>query len=227
MTNSCPDCGSSIEFEEHEVRLRTGKCPACAQEFAFVEGTLVSSSLGHAGSSSSDQARKGPAAGPGAPECEECGAPLTFRARKDGALEAICEDCEVTTVYFTDRRPPSSGRDRSDRFEGGPPRGRPCRQCGAPLRFSTDDDGNLVGECDACGNRFVLPPRNRGGGQPFDRRRGGRDGRRDYRSSGEGRRSGPAYGKDRGRRPYRKGSGARAEASDAEPRRTRRRRWDT
>ena len=88
--------------------------------------------------------------------------------------------------------------------EGGPmrsagPRARPCRECGAPLRFSTGPDGAISGECDACGNKFTLPPKRegfRGGsrGPPF-RNRG-------YSTSFRGRRD-PAFRRGPGaaRRP--------------------------
>jgi len=214
MTNSCPDCGTSMEYEQHEVRLRTGTCPSCAKEFAFVEGTAVSSKLGAPpeGSSSEEDAGGGVAVERG-PECETCGAPLAFREGKGGTLEVVCADCETTTVFVPQQSAPRLERireDRPQRFERPPrpggfdaegPRGRPCRKCGATLRFSTGEDGNLVGECESCGNRFTLPPRDdsgagRGrpsygrsnfrpssGGRPPYRGRGGYGGGRSYRPS--------------------------------------------
>jgi DNA-directed RNA polymerase subunit M/transcription elongation factor TFIIS len=218
MANSCPECGTSMEFEQHDVHLRTGTCPSCAKEFAFVEGTTVSARLGSPPSGSSVPSEGGPEVSEGAeggPECEECGALLAFREGKDGSLEAVCADCNTTTVFVPqeatrremvyerpgrERERPERVRERPERFEAGAPRGRPCRKCGAPLRFSTGDDGNLVGECDACGNRFTLPPRaGGGGGGGWGGRGGPRYGRRDFRP-GPGAR--PSY---RGREGYRGG----------------------
>ena len=98
------------------------------------------------------------------------------------------------------------------------PRSRPCRQCGAPLRFTTNEEGLLVGECEACGNRFTLPPRTEGG-----RREGGFG--RDDRGS-RGRRFGPPSGRSKGGRSYApRGRSFRRYDSDEAPRdRDRRRR---
>jgi len=138
-----------MDFEQHEARLRTGTCPACAKEFAFVEGTTVSSRLGSPPSGPASPADEGVSASAGVeggPECDECGSPLSFREGKGGSLEVVCPDCETTTVFVPKRESarPERERERPEGFDGGAPRGRPCRKCGAPLRFSTGDDGLLV-----------------------------------------------------------------------------------
>jgi len=158
----------------------------------------------------------------GGPECEECGSLLAFREGKNGSLDAVCADCGTTTVYVPQRAPgrpemvfeppergrerPERGRERPERFDGGAPRGRPCRKCGAPLRFSTGDDGNLVGECDSCGNRFTLPPRadgGGGGGGGWGSRGAPRYGRREFRPSAGGRPPYRGRSGDRTGRPFR------------------------
>jgi len=241
MANTCPDCGTSMDFEQHEVRLRTGTCPSCAKEFAFVEGTTVSArfSAPPAGAPSEDGAAVAEAI-EGGPECDVCGSVLSFREGKAGSYEVVCADCETTTVLVPQRaalrleriegpeRPerPTRERERPARFDGEAPRGRPCRKCGAPLRFSTGDDGNLVGECDACGNRFSLPPRDDSGGGGRGDRGGARYGRREFRP---GQSSRPAYrgrgGGGGGGRPFR-GSDRRGppRSDDDDDRRKRRRR---
>lgn len=186
MASTCPDCGASIVFEQHDVHLRTGVCPACAKEFAFVEGAAVSSRLGTPPEGVEDEeAGEAVAPVPGGPECEDCGSPLTFRSGHGGSIEVTCGECETTTVYV---RKPEHGRpDRGPppRFDEEAPRGRPCRRCGAPLRFSTGENGFLVGECESCGNRFTLPPRagpGRGRGFGGPRRYGQSDFRRGSRT---------------------------------------------
>jgi ssDNA-binding Zn-finger/Zn-ribbon topoisomerase 1 len=230
MGNTCPNCGTSMEFEEHEVRLRTGTCPSCTKEFAFVEGATVSSRLRAPPSGPEGRPEATSAAGEaveGGPECDECGSPLSFRAGKAGGIEAVCPECETTTVFVPQRSAPRFERaperfERAPRFESSEtegPRSRPCRKCGAPLRFSTGDDGMLVGECESCGNRFTLPPREeRGGGGG---RGGPRFGRREYRP-GPGSR--PPF-RGRGGRPFR-GSDRRGppRSDDDDNRRKRRRR---
>jgi len=173
-----------MEFEQHDVHLRTGVCPACAKEFAFVEGAAVSSRLGTPPAGVAVEAEEegeGITAPSGGPECEECGSPLTFREGQRGSIEATCGECETTTIYIPRPERARPDRERRPRSEEEMPRGRPCRRCGAPLRFSTGEDGLLVGECESCGNRFTLPPRpdrGRGGGFAGPRRYGGGDFRR-------------------------------------------------
>jgi len=227
MTNSCPDCGASIEYEQREVRLRTGVCPSCTKEFAFLEGATVSSRLGAlpAGAEPETGARASEAvAGEGGPECDECGSPLAFREGRDGSLEVICSECETTTVFVPKSEAAPPRRERPTRFDEDVPRGRPCRKCGAPLRFSTGDDGMLVGECEACGNRFTLPPRPEGGGG--DRRFGGnpRYGRPDFRRGPGGRPPYRGRGGSRDERPFRRSDRPGPPRYDSEDRRRKRRR---
>jgi len=173
MASVCPSCGAEMEFSERSVVLRAGTCPSCAKEVAYVEGATLTDHLPAIGETSDATPVGVPVrVAEDGPTCEECGAPLEFRAGRGGRLLAVCTDCEATITYRAERgsdveeaagRPArSAGRGAA---EG--PRGRPCRKCGAPLRFTTDDEGLLVGECDSCGNRFTLPPRpqsNRGRG---------------------------------------------------------------
>jgi uncharacterized Zn finger protein (UPF0148 family) len=222
-----------MDFEQREVHLRTGTCPSCSKEFAFVEGATVSrlAPVGSPDSGDSDEATAAATVTAGGPECETCGAPLAFREGTGGSLEVVCADCETTTVFVPQRAPgrPERIRERAPRFDdAGPPRGRPCRKCGAPLRFSTGEDGNLVGECDSCGNRFTLPPREGNGGDR-PRGRGGppRYGRRDFRPSSGGRPPYRGRGGDREGRPFRRTDrGASPRFDDDDARRKRRRRDD-
>jgi hypothetical protein len=234
MPTPCPSCGAEMEFAERAVVLRTGTCPSCAKEFAYVEGTTLSAHL--------PPEEEGSGATPvGAPvvvegealECDDCGGPLQVRAGRSGELLVVCEDCETTTAYRAqgaetqpEDRPRRDRRPVPESREG--PRSRPCRRCGAPLRFTTGDDGMLVGECDSCGNRFTLPPRGGAGresgfrGPPRGRygspRGRGRPGDRPfYRDRAEGRDT--RYGDARRRPPAR-------EDRDEQVRRRRRRRDD-
>lgn len=225
MTSTCPDCGASMEFEQRDVRLRTGVCPGCAKEFAFVEGAEVSSRLrvpspGTEGEAE-EEGNEAATAAPGGPECEECGSPLTFREGHRGSIEAVCEECKTTTVYVPRSGRPPPEREHPPRLEEEGPRGRPCRRCGSPLQFSTGEDGLLVGECASCGNRFTLPPRpDRGRGYGGPSRYGGGDFRRgpgartSFRDRG-GRRSSRPF-----RRPDRR---ERSDFDDRERSRKRRR----
>jgi DNA-directed RNA polymerase subunit RPC12/RpoP len=209
MASSCPDCGSAVEYTDREVRLRTGTCAACGHEFTFVVGTAIEIGEVPGPSEAVASGEAATSAVPG-PECADCGTTLVFRARPDGSLEASCEECESTTLFVpsspgaergspgfpTEERRPSRGRPpREDRDSSMGPRGRPCRQCGAPLRFTTNDEGSLVGECDSCGNKFILPPREFSGGRgrPSDR--------------GPSRSGGGRYGPPRGRPSYNRGPG--------------------
>ena len=200
MTNTCPDCGASMELEQREVRLRTGVCPSCAKEFAFVEGTTVSAHLGAPPAAAEGEAgdeENVREVVEGGPECDECGSPFQFREGARGSIIAVCPECETSTEFVPKPERPLPSKREPSRFEGPAPRGRPCRQCGAPLTFSTGEDGLLVGECASCGNRFTLPPRPEGG------RGGGRYGgapsfgRRDFRRGGGGGRPYTGRGGDR------------------------------
>ncbi|MCI4346361.1 MAG: hypothetical protein L3K07_06365, partial [Thermoplasmata archaeon] len=178
---ACPSCGTTLEYERSPAELETATCATCERQFTLVTpgagpATLVSEST------------EEPAAAPGVvgPECEECGEPMQVEFKGASKVSLTCEDCARTvTLVPSDgvaAAPPRFERiERSERPERreegrGAPRAtasRPCRQCGAPLRFSTDDDGNTVGECESCGNRFTLPPREGGGRGGGSFRKGG------------------------------------------------------
>lgn len=230
MPSSCPACGVEMEFTDRSVVLRAGTCPSCQKAFAFVEGATLSEHLG-------PEAEEGEATPVGvplrvsenAPECEDCGSPLTFRSGRGGTVLADCTECETTTVYRlesgateareTERRRPS-GEGLPER---GGPRGRPCRKCGAPLRFSTGEDGLLVGECESCGNRFTLPPRGGGGRGGYGGQGRSPYGSRDFRASRGGR---PPF-RDRGpggSRPFRRRDRRARPRDDEDEGRRRRRR---
>lgn len=233
MTSTCPECGSSMEFEQREVRLLSGTCPSCSKEFAFVEGATVSSRLSSvAPRPSRPTVEEGPEgeAVEGGPRCEECGSPLTFRAGQRGSLEAICTDCDATTTFVPQGNAPRGawGRERRPRPlppEEAAPRGRPCRKCGATLAFSTDEEGNLVGECASCGNRFTLPPRS-GPGGGYRRSPWGRDFTRrdDVRTPRRGRPPYRGARGNRGSRPFPDADRPRSPRFDEDLRRKRRRR---
>lgn len=164
MPDACPDCGAEVAFEVRAAQVRTGTCAACHHAFAIVGS---SEEFVPEGGLAPPRAESAPAPS-GGPECEECGGPLVIRSTLDGGLEATCSTCETRAVFVpadavaraptNDRRPPRGPRpDRVGSPYGRP--ARPCRECGGPLRFSTDPEGRVVGECGSCGNRFVLPPR--------------------------------------------------------------------
>ncbi|MCI4363658.1 MAG: hypothetical protein L3K13_05065 [Thermoplasmata archaeon] len=189
---ACPSCGSTLEYEHSPAELETATCATCERQFTLVTpgtgpATLVSEST------------EEPAAGPGlvGPECEECGEPMQVEFKGSSRVSLTCEECSRTVTLLPSEGPaaPAPRFERIERREGsrGPPRAsvsRPCRQCGAPLRFSTDDDGNTVGECEACGNRFTLPPRENGGRGGGSFRKGGFRPRPDGGGGGYGRRAG-------------------------------------
>lgn len=232
VEKSCPACGASTSVAEETVPLLRGSCAACGRAFTILtEPLLVAGGAPPA---------EGPAPGeePGAGSfpaipCRVCGGTLTWRAEGDGDLEARCAACSTTFAYVLAGRPPEREersfppRGRFPRKERGgpePSRARPCRECGGPLRFSTDDDGNVTGECESCGNRFTLPPRRGFGPARAGRGRFDRSDRPPFRRGGR-------YGGDRsedrprfrsGRPPFRPRE--RDEESDDYPKNRRRRR---
>ena len=221
MPSSCPDCGAEMEFAEQEVRLRTGRCGACGHDFALLEGAALPTPLpgGTGGATPAAEAEIT------LPECAECGSPLALRTRRDGSIEARCDECEASTIYVPRGKAEEEEGARPRRFApSGPgvPRGRPCRQCGAPLRFTTNEEGLLVGECDACGNRFTLPPREGRGGEGRRFSRGGGPRGRPYGDRrGRPRWGGPPRGEGRRARGNRSDS-FDADEGDRRPRRRRR-----
>jgi phage FluMu protein Com len=231
MARSCPDCGHDVEYAEADARILTATCEGCGKALTVVAGIELTPGTGAA-------AAAAPAApSPDGPRCEECDTVLIVRSGAAGSLEAECPECETTLTFV---RPSETEGDDDERPSAPAPRpaprgdfrraprrddsnfdrapARPCRQCGAPLRFSTGPDGGVVGECDACGNRFSLPPRREGGGfRDGPRNRGPPRGR----YGGSGGRDGPP------RRPYgRPPTRSRPRDDDDDSRRRRRRRDD-
>ncbi len=218
--------------------MLTGTCADCHRVTTLVEGPLP---LGTAAPAGGEEVPGAESPSPGAvgPECAECGSPLTIAAREDGMLTVSCSECETITTFVPEgSAPPPPPRERSDRYDRprrredagereGPP-ARPCRQCGAPLKFTTNDEGVLTGECAACGNRFTLPPRrdsgfgrDRGGGGRYESRGPPRYGRRPGGYSGGGSGGRPRYGGSSGGYPRRDESSER-DSSDDDARRKRR-----
>ncbi len=208
MADACPDCGSEVTYEVRTARVRSGTCGACHHAFAIVDGAETFLPAG--APSATPEGVVVPGDGP---ECDECGGPLTIRATLDGGLEASCPECETRSVFVPaeaagrsppepSERPRAPRSDRPGRDFGRPP-ARPCRECGGPLRFSTDDEGRVVGECASCGNRFVLPPRRddarRGPPRFVPRPGGGYSPRYPRDRAGPPGRGKPRYG-ERGRR---------------------------
>ena len=224
--------------------MLTGTCADCHRVTTLVEGPLP---MGTPVASAGEEAPAGaavPTAAEG-PECAECGSILAITARDDGMLEVACAECETTTTFVPEgSAPPRAPAERSDRYERperprrrddsggeGMSNARPCRQCGAPLKFTTDAEGVLTGECTSCGNRFTLPPRrdgapgrgDRGGGDRYSSRGPPRYGRKPGGWSGGGGGSGgrPRYGGSSG--GYRRREESRDEgSSDGDDRRKRR-----
>ena len=218
--STCPGCGAEVEYAVQEARVLTGTCPDCHRVTTLVEGTLP---LGTADPSTAPEAAPAAASPTTGPECADCGGILAVTAGDDGTLEVTCAECETTTTFVPQGSPPprSPAPDRYERprrreMPGGEgPRSRPCRQCGAPLTFTTDENGNLTGECASCGNRFTLPPRrdgppgrDRGSGGRFGDRGPPRYGRDSRGFSGAGRGGRPRYGGS--------GGGYRRRDSDSE-----------
>lgn len=189
LNGTCSQCGRAHTIFEHPPGSGSG---------------AESSGLEGAGSSAeevrrSDRIEVALPAGDG-PTCGACGSLLMFRAAAGRGVDATCSGCGLTSSYVpvgSDDAGPR--RMRPTRSAGGPDesrgaplsRARPCRECGGPLRFSTNPDGTISGECSACGNRFTLPPR--------------RDSERGPDSRGPprfGRRPGPPYGGRGGPRRY-------------------------
>lgn len=238
--STCPGCGAEVSYAVQETRVLTGTCADCHRVTTLVEGPLpMGTAVATGGEEAPTAGESSPAAG--GPECAECGSPLSISAREDGMLEVHCAECETTTTFVPEgSAPPPPPRERSERYERprqrddsrgeGASNARPCRQCGAPLKFTTDDEGVLTGECSSCGNRFTLPPRRdsgsgrdeRGGGGRYGSRGPPRYGRKPGGWSGGGGSGGrPRYGGSSGGYRRREG-GADEGTSDDDTRRRRR-----
>jgi len=190
MSASCPHCGGATNFTVQDARLLRGTCPDCGVTSTVVQevtgGQLPEAPEGTSPLSASPAPAAAGPTSPEGPPCPTCGTALVLRSWSAVSVEADCTSCGSTTRYRTlsgDRdfeRPVEHGRrPRGSDVEEREPRGRPCRECGGTLRFSTDAAGVLTGECAQCGNRFTLPPRrdfDRRSGPPRDRGSGARDG---------------------------------------------------
>lgn len=180
MPASCPDCGAQVEYVAEPARLLTGTCGTCHHEFTIVGGHLDVKAGPRVGSREEGGAPhngEGLSASAG-PTCPDCGAPTVLTVTSSRSIESRCADCDSTYMFVLSdgSRPPPTREPRSDRGwrDSGerrmPSASRPCRQCGAPLTFTTGEDGLLTGECTQCGNRFTLPARRDSGGPRNDRR---------------------------------------------------------
>jgi hypothetical protein len=163
VSNSCPDCGSQVEFSSQPAQLLTGSCAACGHSFTLFQGTVAPGTGGAAPT---------PVGSPSGPPCGACGATLALTP-SDHGFEAVCTGCSSTFHFVLQsdeeeapvRRPMGRGSYRREEPSGfAPPRARPCRECGGPLQFTTSPEGLVTGTCGSCGNRFTLPPRREGGG---------------------------------------------------------------
>jgi hypothetical protein len=242
MTTACPSCGSAAPSRTREARVLYGTCTACGSSFTIVHNPPdPDAPTGEGGETSPDSAsgRSGaivsgftpvPALASG-PRCSTCGNPLAIRSATSTSLDLACGVCSTSTTYVAamaelpHRSGLRTGGGRApseDRPRAGPPRSRPCRECGGDLRFSAQPDGTVAGECSECGNRFTLPPRRAYArdDRPPSRPRG------DYR--GGFRSSGPGYSRGRSGPPrafrvaYRRRPSG--DSDEADPRTNRRRR---
>ncbi len=241
MTSTCPDCGTAVEVSVRSARMMSGTCPDCGRPMLVIQeiSPLAGDEAAAEGTTVVAPGVSPPA--PDGPTCGKCHAPVGFRSTDEEGIEAVCRSCGTTVAYVLaeadreapsyppsdrGRRPPPRPRDRE--FGSAPPT-RPCRECGGALRFSTNPDGTVAGECSSCGNRFSLPPRSEGrgrgggGGWSGDRRGGGgfRPGGRREWTPGGGRGRGPPDGGFRRRPSFR-----RADSGDRDDRRRRRPRDD-
>lgn len=189
MSTSCPSCGAAAEFESLPARLFRGHCGSCGGSFTIAQegapgepgSAAASVEAGAAGPSAPSPARAGPAL-----LCPDCEEPLEVRARSGTSLETSCASCGTVVRYVLERPSewapprggPAAGPERGrGRAPMGGPAARPCRECGGPLSFSTDEQGNVTGTCSSCGNTFTLPPRREGARPGFGPRRPGPGGR--------------------------------------------------
>ncbi len=172
METVCLDCGTEVEVDERPTRLFAGECSGCGKPVTVLQAAPVGPAPAPAAGAPAegkDEADGGEAR-PAGPPCGSCGAPLLLAAGPEGSVQGSCDDCGATFAFLLEgppRRPRSFERGpRGPRDDAGPPRSRPCRECGGPLTFSTDAEGQVTGSCASCGNTFTLPPRRSFGPGP-------------------------------------------------------------
>lgn len=238
MASSCPACGSSAEYTTETVEVLRGSCAACGGAFSIVKtpasGAVVPIVAPEgAGVGAIVEETEEESSGP-ALACPACGSSMDVEVASPTVLEATCGSCgeELRFVASTgreeapERRGPRRGRmEREPAPRDGTMPARPCRNCGGPLSFTTQEDGGVLGECASCGNRFSLPPRrDRDGGRSFGR--GGPGGRGPPSRGRFDRRGGPPRGGDRPRGPggFRRYERRPRSDDDDDDRRDRRRR---
>ncbi|MDE1820656.1 MAG: hypothetical protein KGJ23_01220 [Euryarchaeota archaeon] len=144
--------------------------------------------------------------------CRACGSALSFAENDEGVVIGSCSECGKSFAFVLEA-PRGPRREGRGRFGGGgrpsfgrgggggrgaPMRAKGCRQCGAPLEFSANEDGSVTGKCTSCDNQFTLPPReggrDGGGGGGYGRGRGGGGGGGRYSRGGGGGRFGGGGG---------------------------------
>ncbi|MGI0131770.1 MAG: hypothetical protein ACREDK_01545 [Thermoplasmata archaeon] len=233
MPKSCPECGAAVEFTSQTTEVLQGACTACHHAFVLLP---VQSTIENLGTPTPSEADAEEDDAESLLPCPSCGEGLELESEGADRLKATCEGCGTVVAFRREgadeeddegeapERPMRAPFRRDDREGEEAPRARPCRQCGAPLKFETNADQTVTGRCEACGNEFTLPPRR-------DDRRGG-TGRSYGRSGGTSRFSGGGGGRSRfggssyrGRSgPPRGGSGRPRRDRDDEGDRRRRRR---
>jgi len=189
MTTTCPACEAEVTLVETSDQFLNGICPSCGGVLLLVKGRGAPGAPGTsapAGEPASEEGDAGSAEGKeaGVPglTCADCGGRLTVRSTSESTLATVCAGCGTENEFRQvdedeeeeeDERPRSRTRPgpRDSRSEFARPPGRPCRECGGRIQFSTTEDGLVQGACESCGNRFTLPPRRDGPGAGPGRKR--------------------------------------------------------
>lgn len=185
MPKSCPECGAAVEFTSQKTEVLQGECTACHHAYVLLP---VESPIEHLGAA--EGAKEAEEAAEELDEeeeesllpCPTCGEGLELETAGPDRLTATCGSCGAVVRFRRESEEaegeepmarPMRGPSRRGDAGAEPPRARPCRQCGAPLRFETNADQTVTGRCESCGNEFTLPPRREGGGARFGRGGGG------------------------------------------------------